>query len=76
MSESEEDEGIKRQLRTGQLMLPGVINFNKEYTLKIFSPHGEVRQPMIRSIKSLVQELQTDAPTIKNVAKKNVKLDK
>ena len=73
MNESEEDEEIKRQLRTGQLMLPGVINFNKEYTLRRFSPHGEVRQPMIRSIKSLLQELQTDVPTMKNVAKEWVK---
>ena len=30
ISESEEDEEIKRQLREGQLVLPGDINFNKE----------------------------------------------
>ena len=74
MSESEEDEEIKRQLRTGQLMLPGVINLNKEYTLRRFSAHGEVRQPMIRSIKSLLQELQTDVPTMKMWLKNGLKI--
>ena len=73
ISESEEDEEIKRQLREGQLVLPGVINFNKEYTLRRFSPQGEVRQPTIRSIKALLQELQSDVPTTKYVAKDWVK---
>ena len=46
ISESEEDEEIKRQLREGQL---------------------------VRSIKALLQELQSDVPTTKYVAKDWVK---
>ena len=68
MSESEEsDEKTEKQLSTGLLTLPGVINLNKEHTLRRFSPDGEVREPVVRSVRSIMEGLKNDVPGIENV---------
>ena len=53
-------ESIEMQLSTGLLTLPGVINCNKEHTLRRYSLNGEVKEPVVRSVRSIMEGLKKD----------------
>ena len=49
------------QLCTGLLTLPGVINCNKEHTLRRVSPDGDPKDPVKRSVRSIMEGLEKDS---------------
>lgn len=52
------------QLSTGLLTLPGVIDCNKIHSLRRFSPEGVPKEPVKRSVRSIMEGLEKDGQNI------------